>query len=185
MILYFFRGYCMTTKEIVMDIKPPKTEKKKTLRNKKKLKSDLLKSLDSTSDVLSDLEVLTDKMPESKPEIKQDVTYGCLKNGSKPTMRSSKTRTVKQFTSFGKSHDVVRVLINDKDAYTKIDKDKKKLEHANMTTIRNFLRTRKLYKSGSTAPDEVLREIFINAQLSGHVENKNPDPLVHNYMAKE
>lgn len=175
----------MTTKEIVMDVKPPKQEKKKTLRNKKKLKSDLLKSLDSTSDVLTDLEVLTDTMPETKIEVKQDTVYGCLKNGSKPTARSAKTRTIKQFTSFGKSHDVVRVLINDKDAYTKIDKDKKKIENANMTTIRNYLRTRKLYKSGSTAPEEVLREIFVNAQLTGHVENKNPDPLVHNYMAKE
>jgi len=160
---------------------------KKTLKNGKNIKRAILESLNETStDVLKDLEVMTDNLPEPKVEtvIKPDTTYGCLKNGTKPTFRQAQhtTKTIKQYTSFGKTKDIVNVLIKDQDSYNKLEKDKKKMEKANMITIRNYLRTRKLYKVGSSAPDDVLREIYMNAQLAGNVENNNPETLVHNYV---
>jgi len=160
---------------------------KKTLKNGKNIKRAILESLNETStDVLKDLEVMTDNLPEPKVEtvIKPDTTYGCLKKGTKPTLRQAQhtTKTIKQYTSFGKTKDIVNVLIKDQDSYHKLEKDKKKMEKANMITIRNYLRTRKLYKVGSSAPDDVLREIYMNAQLAGNVENNNPETLVHNYV---
>ena len=171
------------------------SRKNKTLKKpNSNLKRDLLKSLaQKENDTLKELETLItpEKEPEKEPvEInvhvtpdKGDTSYGCLKNGTKPTFRQLKiTKTVKQYTSFGKSADTVRVLIKDKDSYAKIEKDKKKLDRHSMTDIRNYLKTRKLYKIGSTAPDDVLRTIYKDANLTGNVENINSDTLVHNYL---
>jgi hypothetical protein len=164
---------------------------KKTLKNGKNIKRAILESLaEKPIDVLNELEIMTDTLPEKQnvPVIKPDTQYGCLKNGTKPTLRQAqpaKTKTVKQYASFGKTKDVVNVLIKDQDAYHKLEKDKKKMEKTSMITIRNYLRTRKLYKVGSSAPDDVLREIYVNAQLSGNVENNNPETLVHNYVNDE
>ena len=71
------------------------------------------------------------------------------------------------------------------DKYSQIEKIEKKLDKHTMTDIRNYLRTRKLYKIGSTAPDEVLREIYKNAYLTGNVENNSSETLVHNYLNEQ
>jgi hypothetical protein len=109
-----------------------------------------------------------------------------LKNGSLPTLRQLKrsATTVKQYASFGKAtkSNTVRVLIKDKDTYAKIERDKKKIEKRSMSDIRDYLRQRRLYKIGSTAPDDVLRDIYKNAMLTGNVENNNSDTLVHNFL---
>jgi hypothetical protein len=167
-----------------------KGSSKKTLKNGKSIKKAILDSLAETStDVLKDLEVMTDSLPEQpkEPSVKPDTTYGCLKNGKKPTMRQAEhqTKKVKQYSSFGKTKNVVNVFIKDKDSYNKLEKDIKKMEKTSMITIKNYLRTRKLYKVGSSAPDDVLREIYLNAQLAGNVENNNPETLVHNYVNDE
>jgi len=166
-------------------------KKNKTLKKpNSSLKKDLLKSLaQKENDTLKELETLTNPEPEPIEKITNavpapiDTSYGCLKNGTKPTFRQlKKTKTIKQYTAFGKSEDTVRVLIKDKDSYAKIEKDKKKLDRHSMTDIRNYLKTRKLYKIGSTAPDDVLRTIYKDANLTGNVENINSDTLVHNYL---
>lgn len=174
-------------------------KKNKTLKKPNgNLKKELLKSLaQKENDTLKELETLTNPEKDTgpveevavavevavdEPNLK-DTSYGCLKNGTKPTFRQlKKTKTIKQYTSFGKSKDTVRVLIKDKDSYAKIEKDKKKLERHSMTDIRNYLKTRKLYKIGSNAPDELLRDIYKLANLTGSVENINSDTLVHNYL---
>ena len=116
-------------------------------------------------------------------EEQKEPTFGCLKNGTKPTFRQLQTpKTVKQYSSFGKKNDTVRVLIKDKSTYDGIHRDVEKLKKHNMNKIRNFLRTKRLYKVGSTAPDDVLREIYINVSLTGEIENKGSDTMLHNYL---
>lgn len=180
------------SKEIKINPELFSLRKNKTVKSKSgaKLKKELLQKLnDNETDVLKELEALTnpDEPIETVPVIDTPVTpitYGCLKNGSMPTLKQLKRqpKMVKQYTSFGKKNGTVRVLIKDKETYAKIEKDKKKLDKHSMTEIRNYLRTRRLYKIGSTAPDEVLREIYKNAYLTGNVENNNNETLVHNYL---
>lgn len=168
-------------------ISPDLFSLKKTKKPNRNLKKELLQTISSKeSNTLTDLESLTNPtvQTEKSEENEKSPEYGCLKNGDKPTFRQLKTKTVKQYSMFGKNKQTVRVLIKDKDTYTRIEKDKKKLEKHSMIDIRNYLRTRKLYKIGSTAPDDVLREIYINANLAGNVENNNSDTLVHNYLAE-
>jgi hypothetical protein len=159
---------------------------KKTKKPNRNLKKELLQTISTKeSNVLTELESLTTgKEKETDEKETKGPEYGCLKNGEKPTYRQLKTKTVKQYSMFGKNKQTVRVLIKDKDTYARIEKEKKKLEKHSMIDIRNYLRTRKLYKIGSTAPDDVLREIYINANLAGNVENNNSDTLVHNYLAE-
>jgi len=166
-------------------------KKNKTLKmpTGRQLKKELLQRLNKGSDLIQELDLLT-KEPEKEPIQEKpdtlllpDTTYSNLKNGSKPTFRQLKgPKTIKQFTSFGKKNDTVRVLIKKEEDYTAVEKDIDKLKKHPMTKIRNYLRTRKLYKIGSTAPDEILRDIYVNANLTGEVENKSSDTLIHNYL---
>lgn len=72
--------------------------------------------------------------------------------------------------------------MKDKTTYDAIAKDIEKIKKHPMNKIRNFLKTKRLYKVGSTAPDDVLREIYVNVHLTGDIENKNLTTMVHNYM---
>ena len=126
-----------------------------------------------------------------KTEIKQDIPYGCLKKGKKPTFKQWKTtpsvqtttKSVKKFASFGKSNrKTVRVLIKNINTQVKIEKEIKTLQTHSMETIREYLLKRGLYKIGSSAPDDVLRKIYEESYTTGDIENKNSDLLLHNYL---
>ena len=127
-----------------------------------------------------------------KTEIKADVPYGCLKKGKKPTFKQWKskpvvpttTKSVKKFTSFGKSthRHTVRVLIKNINTQLKIEKEIKTLHTHSMETIREYLLKRGLYKIGSTAPDDVLRKIYEDSYTAGDIENNNSEILLHNYL---
>ena len=56
------------------------------------------------------------------------------------------------------------------------------LDKASMLEVKEYLRKHQLYKSGSNAPPEILREIYKSAHLAGHpVINKSKDNLIHNF----
>lgn len=189
----------MSSKEIKISPELFNRKQNKTLKKPtgKQLKRELLQRLSQGSDLIQELDALT--KGEVKVDVKEDMreieqsekkvttekepAFGCLKNGTKPTFRQSLApKTVKQYSSFGKKNDTVRVLIKDKSTYDGIHRDIDKLKKHNMNKIRNFLRTKRLYKVGSTAPDDVLREIYINVSLTGEIENKGSDTMLHNYL---
>lgn len=174
-------------KTVLVDPQLLSGKRAKTLKQKKpsgrELKKALLQTLSSPD--LLDIEptpVVSDIKPMPVEHAKS--TYGCLKNGSLPTLRQLKrsSTTVKQYASFGKSKGTVRVLIKDREMYAKIERDKKKIDKRSMPDIREYLRKRGLYKIGSTAPDDILREIYKNAILTGDIENHNSSMLMHNFL---
>lgn len=177
------------SKEIKMDPVFLGNKRVKTQKQKKpsgsELKKALLESL-SSPDLLTGLESVSQETKTSNVTSNEvsKTTYGCLKNGSLPTLRQLKrsNNTVKQYASFGKSKGTVRVLIKDREMYAKIDRDKKKIDKRTMPDIREYLRKRGLYKIGSSAPDDILREIYKNAILTGEVENNNSSTLMHNFL---
>lgn len=168
----------------LFDVKCKKNKTLKQPKTAKKLKKELLERL-SQGELITELDNLTENVTENvtepvKPE--NEVSYGCLKNGTKPTFQQLKLKTIKQYSSFGKKNNTVRVLMKDKTTYDAIAKDIEKIKKHPMNKIRNFLKTKRLYKVGSTAPDDVLREIYVNVHLTGDIENKNLTTMVHNYM---
>ena len=187
----------MSSKEIKISPELFDRKKNKTLKKPtgKQLKRELLQRLSQGSDLIQELDALTkgeevkvevEAVREIEPKVEKtekEPAFGCLKNGTKPTFRQTLTpKTIKQYSSFGKKNDTVRVLIKDKSTYDGIHRDIDKLKKHNMNKIRNFLRTKRLYKVGSTAPDDVLREIYINVSLTGEIENKGSDTMLHNYL---
>ena len=164
-------------------IKEP--NKEKTIEYKEK-DNDTDKDKEPTIEEHMEGEVLV------KTEIKQDIPYGCLKKGKKPTFKQWKsvpqvqttTKSVRKFASFGKSthRKTVRVLIKNINTQVKIEKEIKTLQTHSMETIRNYLLKRGLYKIGSSAPDDVLRKIYEESYTTGDVENKNSELLLHNYL---
>jgi len=178
------------------------SKKNKTKRNvgNNAVKRALLESINK--DALKDLELLTQpkepKIEEPKvqepvkeaevnesvkqADVKENTNFGCLKHGNLPTLRQGKQKTVKSYMMFGKHNKTVRIWIKDKNTYKQIDKEEKQIDKQSISEIREYLIKRNLYKIGSSAPDDVLREIYKNAFLTGNIENKNSDTLIHNYL---
>jgi hypothetical protein len=169
---------------LVKKNKTTKKAKKELIESLQALPKELKEPIEVPKESIESIEVpkSTESIEVPKDSSEKTPLYGCLKNGIKPTFRQSKNKTAKQYSSFGKTENIVRVLLKDKDTHAKIAKDKKKLDKHSMSDIRTYLKTRKLYKIGSTAPDDVLREIYKNAYLTGNVENNNKDTLVHNFL---
>lgn len=137
--------------------------------------------------------------PKAKPKTAKqpktsEPTYGCLKNGAKPTFRQTRTntpvvadvsntkKTIRHFTSFGKKNETVRILIKDMKSFNHIEKEKKKLEKHTLAEVCAYLTKRNLYQAGSDAPEQVLRKTYLNAYLAGNVHNNNPDIMLNNFI---
>ena len=155
----------MSHKEIKVDLNLFELKKQKPKSKKTLSKKDLV-SMISTGDSLEDLERITDTHKEKEKEKKPK---SILKNN-----------TVKH--TFGKKNNTVKIFIKDKDEYSKIESDKKKLMKHSMTQVRQYLKTRRLYQVGSSAPDELLRDMYVNSHLTGHVENINSKNLIQEFM---
>jgi len=55
----------------------------------------------------------------------------------------------------------------------------------NLTTVKNYLKQHKLMKVGSTAPTNLIREIYENAKSFGDVVNTNKHNLLHNFEKED
>uniref|UniRef100_A0AB39JCP2 Uncharacterized protein n=1 Tax=Florenciella sp. virus SA2 TaxID=3240092 RepID=A0AB39JCP2_9VIRU len=119
--------------------------------------------------------------------------YGNLKNGKKPTFKQfKKKQTKKKITmqiekKFNLGRNVTQkkigVLIQKQDTRKNVENIKNELKNKNIKTIKNYLKTKNLIKYGSYAPNELIREIYKNTQLSGcNIENINKKSLLHNYI---
>jgi len=124
--------------------------------------------------------------------------YGNLKNGLKPTysqlqknksVRSNRIPTTyeieieKKFNvGRNKTQKKVGVFIKNHELRRKINDEKVEMKKSNMKTVKNYLKEQNLIKYGTSAPNELLREIYSCSKLCGNVYNINGQSLVHNYM---
>jgi hypothetical protein len=169
----------MSKKTII--IKPSLLTPRKTVKNKV---SSILESID------------TDPLPEPKAEPKAEAktadaepSYGCLKNGKKPTLRTYKqTRSVPRVVAvatFGKTKGkTVSVRVNDIKTIKSIEREKKKLHNQSIADVVSYTNEHNLTRVGSTAPEHIVRTIFESARLTGEVVNDNSESLLHNFNAK-
>ena len=150
----------MSSKEIKISPELFNRKQNKTLKKPtgKQLKRELLQRLSQGSDLIQELDALTkgeevkveevkEIEPQTKEKYEKEPAFGCLKNGTKPTFRQTLVpKTIKQYSSFGKKNDTVRVLIKDKSTYDGIHRDIDKLKKHNMNKIRNFVAKQLLNK---------------------------------------
>ena len=104
-------------------------------------------------------EVLLKPMPEAKPEVKPEK----IKVG-----KNKKTHTVQVWIPCSHTRKQ-RSELQDS------------LRKTNLNTLKNYLKQRHLVKVGSSAPTNLLRQIYENAKAYGDVINENKQNLLHNY----
>lgn len=59
--------------------------------------------------------------------------------------------------------------------------DHDSLRKTNLTTVKNYLKNNRLIKVGSTAPTNLIRQIYENAKSYGDVVNENKQNLLYNF----
>ena len=58
----------------------------------------------------------------------------------------------------------------------------KELKKTNIKEVKKYLTKAGLVKIGSTAPVDVLKELYESAKLTGEVLNSNKETLLHNFI---
>jgi len=97
-----------------------------------------------------------------------------------------KIRTIKKKYKLGKYKDKsqVGVLIKNNITRKKVQFETNLLKKTPIPKIKKYLREKNMIKHGSYAPDNVLKQIFVESMLAGDITNKNGDVLLHNYFTK-
>jgi hypothetical protein len=94
----------------------------------------------------------------------------------KMTIRAGKTKDRKgKLGVFMKNNDIR------KRTQKKIDT----LKGITIAQMRGYLRERGLIKVGTYAPDDIIRQLYMNSNLAGDITNKNGDVLKHNFFNPE
>ena len=93
-------------------------------------------------------------------------------------------KTIRRKYTLGKSniYRKVAVLIKNNETRKKIIIAQKELKKKSIHEIKKFLKGQFLLKSGSSAPNEVLRKMYESIMLTGHVTNNNNETILHNFM---
>ena len=96
-------------------------------------------------------------------------------------------KTIKRKYTLGRSKikKTISVLIKDRGTRKKILNAQKELKRKNINDIKTYLREHNLIKTGSNAPNDVLRKLYESAMLSGEITNANTDILLHNFSKEE
>ena len=161
-----FRQYNKTLKKNKEDIKSEYS--KKPLFN--------LKSTDFTND--QKFENRKNKLEHIKSKFKTE--------DSKPKKTHKiKTRRRRRKITLGKKGGHVGVLVKNKKTRRIVKNEVNILKKKSINEIKEYLRKHNLLKIGSNAPNHVIRTLYENAYLSGDVNNKNSDILLHNWKEEE
>jgi len=102
------------------------------------------------------------------------------------TSRTIKRTTTNKYTVGRKiGGRKVSVLIKNLKTRRKIQEAKKELKKTPTTDIKKYLKSHGLLKVGSVAPNNVLREMYESAMMSGDIHNTNGQVALHNFKADD
>lgn len=100
-------------------------------------------------------------------------------NKKKITIREKRIKTTRKL---GKKNNKVGILVKSDKTRKKIRSELDILKQVSLPVVKKYLKKRDLIKSGTNAPEHVLRQIYEDSILSGDIYNKNSDVLIHNYF---
>tara|TARA_B100000927_G_C16467746_1_gene470361 strand:- start:1388 stop:2578 length:1191 start_codon:yes stop_codon:yes gene_type:complete len=100
-------------------------------------------------------------------------------------MKKQKIRKTIKLYKLGKIKNKVSVLVKSGLTRKKVKDEHKILKETCLSDVKKYLRKHNLIKMGSSAPEDVLRNMYEDSYLSGKVFNKNPENLLHNYLNDE
>tara|TARA_Y100000992_G_scaffold70981_1_gene44554 strand:- start:11591 stop:12679 length:1089 start_codon:yes stop_codon:yes gene_type:complete len=126
------------------------------------------------------------KLENIKDKFKKKVEHNEInsivqKTKSKNEPRKFKyNKTVKR--TYGKNKGKISVCIKDAQTRKNVIEEQVELRKKPISEIKEYLKEKYLLKSGSHAPNEILRKIYEDAHLAGDIINKNEESLLHNYI---
>lgn len=93
-------------------------------------------------------------------------------------------KTVKQRYTVGRSklRRRVSVLIKNNNTRKNIQSAKKELKRVDIGEVKRYLKERSFLKTGSVAPNNVLREMYESARMSGDLNNSNVKTMIQKYV---
>ena len=97
---------------------------------------------------------------------------------------TKRTKRRKYTCGKSKKYRKVGVVLKSGKMRTKVLAEKRDLKFKPVIDVKNELCKNGLLKIGSSAPKQLLYEIYENSTLTGDVLNKNKDVLLHNYLNK-
>ena len=115
-------------------------------------------------------------------KLKTRILENNKKHENIPTPKILKKKTIKRKYKFGKSNGKISVLVKNTKTRKIVQNELDLLKEAPIKEIKEYLRKRYLYKSGSNAPNDVLRRTYIDSHLSGEITNKSTENLIHNFI---
>jgi hypothetical protein len=102
---------------------------------------------------------------------------------STSTTRKRTVRTLKKYRLGKHANGTVSVLIKNADTRERVKSECDELKTKPILEVKNYLRSKYLLKIGSDIPDEIAREMYENAIMTGEVTNKSRDNLFHNFFS--
>jgi len=134
-----------------------------------------------------DQEVPVMIMTETTPSNQTPLTDA---NATQNVQTSSPKRikkTIRRTYTLGKSkiHKKVGVLIKDKNTRKRVLNAQRDIKRHGINDIKQYLRTHGLIKTGSSAPNDIIRKIYESAMLSGEVTNQDKDILLQNFLKEK
>jgi len=115
-------------------------------------------------------EIKVDHKPE--PETKMDVTPETTETTEKMVLGKNKKKKC------------VYVLIENNKTRKLHGERAQKIKKTSIQTVRNYLKNHNLIKSGSAAPNPLLRTLYENVLFCGDITNQNKENLIHNFKDK-
>jgi hypothetical protein len=94
-------------------------------------------------------------------------------------------RTIRRTYYVGKSriHPRISVLVSNKTIRARTTLKQQELKQVPITEVKKYLLKHGFIKVGTSSPNDVLREMYENAQLiCGEIKNHNPENLLYNYF---
>jgi hypothetical protein len=136
--------------------------------------------IDNTSNIQPSLVTREDKLQRLKTRL-------ATPKKEKGMQRLVKVkRTIKKYKlGKNKKDKSVGILIKSGKTRKLVKNEQKILRKKCLSEIKQYLRKHNIIKSGSSAPERVLRKLYEDCFSTGSVYNKNADNLIHNYLNDE
>lgn len=118
-------------------------------------------------------------------KIKTQNQYQQQQNKKSPWKCPKQKRTIRRTYFVGKSkvQPRVSVLVTNKTIRARTTLKQQELKQVPITEVKKYLLKNGFIKVGTSSPNNVLREMYENAQLiCGEIKNHNPENLLYNYF---